>query len=91
MTCILEMHFVLGRSFFLCCYLSLCMINENLQSLQQVFAVKNEDVYRMFVHKRVFIVQMFVHKSVFFIQDLAATNKQDSIFLYSFASEDVMV
>ena len=70
MTCILEMHFVLGRSFFLCCYLSLRMINENLQSLQHVFAVKNEDVYRMFVHKRVFIVQMFALKSVFYPRSL---------------------
>ena len=70
MTCILEMHFVLGRSFFLCCYLSLRMINENLQSLQQVFAVKNEEVYRMFVHKRVLTVQMYALKSVFYPRSL---------------------
>ena len=83
MTCILEMHFVLGRSFFLCCYLSLCMINENLQSLQQVFAVKNEDVYRMFVHKRVFIVQMFVHKSVFLSKiSLLQTSRIRSFFTH---------
>lgn len=28
---------------------------------------------------------------VYFTQDLSATNKQDSIFLYSFAREGVMV
>ena len=65
-----ERHVVRGLSFCLCCYLSLRMINENLQSLQQVFAVKNEDVYRMFVHKRVLTVQMYALKSVFYPRSL---------------------